>query len=192
MARNQDGEFEVLLGNKQLLSIFFIVVILLGVFFTMGYILGKNSAVSGRPATTAGRPAAEPPSVPGATTSSFSQEQTKDDVRPLVENATAPAKTRPAAPAADQAEPPKKVATPALNSAPVPGKTYLQVAAVKRPMAELVAEVLQKKGFHCILLAHPTEPVFRVLVGPAADADAVTKLRQDLEAAGFRAIPRKY
>lgn len=192
MARNQDGEFEVLLGNKQLLSIFFIVVILLGVFFTMGYILGKNSATPGRPTTTAGRPTPEPPSAPAATTSAFSQEQTKDDVRPLVENATAPARTQPAAPAATPAEAPKKAATPALSSEPIPGKTYLQVAAVKRPMAELVAEVLQKKGFHCILLAHPTEPVFRVLVGPAADADAVTKMRQDLEAAGFKAIPRKF
>ena len=43
MARSEDGEFELILGNKQLLSVFFIVVVLLGVFFTMGYIVGKNS-----------------------------------------------------------------------------------------------------------------------------------------------------
>ena len=44
MPRNEDGEFELILGNKQLLSVFFIVVILLGVFFTMGYIVGRNSS----------------------------------------------------------------------------------------------------------------------------------------------------
>ena len=44
MPRNDDGEFELVLGNRQLLSVFFIVVILLGVFFTMGYIVGRNSA----------------------------------------------------------------------------------------------------------------------------------------------------
>lgn len=43
MGRSEDGEFELILGNKQLLSVFFIVVVLLGVFFTMGYIVGKNS-----------------------------------------------------------------------------------------------------------------------------------------------------
>src|SRR5580704_13154019 len=44
MAKNEDGEFELVLGNRQLLSVFFIVVVLLGVFFTMGYIVGRNSA----------------------------------------------------------------------------------------------------------------------------------------------------
>src|SRR5215469_6089537 len=43
MPKNEDGEFELILGNRQLLSVFFIVVILLGVFFTMGYIVGRNS-----------------------------------------------------------------------------------------------------------------------------------------------------
>ena len=43
MPQNEDGEFELILGNRQLLSVFFIVVILLGVFFTMGYIVGRNS-----------------------------------------------------------------------------------------------------------------------------------------------------
>jgi len=44
MAKNEDGEFELILGNRQLLSVFFIVVVLLGVFFTMGYIVGRNSS----------------------------------------------------------------------------------------------------------------------------------------------------
>ena len=44
MAKNEDGEFELILGNRQLISVFLIVVILLGVFFSMGYIVGRNSA----------------------------------------------------------------------------------------------------------------------------------------------------
>ena len=40
----EGSEFELVLGNKQLLSVFFIVVILLGIFFTMGYVVGRNSA----------------------------------------------------------------------------------------------------------------------------------------------------
>src|SRR5580698_7373312 len=42
-----DGEHELVLGNKQLLSAFFVVVVLLGVFFTMGYFVGKNTAAAG-------------------------------------------------------------------------------------------------------------------------------------------------
>ena len=44
MARNEDGELELVLGNTQLLSFFFIVVGLLGVFFAMGYMVGRTSA----------------------------------------------------------------------------------------------------------------------------------------------------
>ena len=43
MPRNEDGEMELVLGNKQLLSVLFILVVLLGVFFTMGYVVGRNN-----------------------------------------------------------------------------------------------------------------------------------------------------
>ena len=43
MPRNDEGEFELVLGNRQLLSGFFIVVILFAIFFSMGYVVGRNS-----------------------------------------------------------------------------------------------------------------------------------------------------
>ena len=43
MTKTESGEIEMVLGSKQLLSVFFIVVVLLGVFFTIGYIVGRNS-----------------------------------------------------------------------------------------------------------------------------------------------------
>ena len=48
LAKNDEGEFELILGNRQLISVFLIVVILLGVFFSMGYIVGRNSAPARR------------------------------------------------------------------------------------------------------------------------------------------------
>ena len=61
MPKNEDGEFELILGNRQLLSVFFIVVILLGVFFTMGYIVGRNSAPAPASGSRLGRkPEAKP------------------------------------------------------------------------------------------------------------------------------------
>ena len=40
-----EGEKELVLGNKQLISLFFVVVALCGVFFAMGYMMGRPSAV---------------------------------------------------------------------------------------------------------------------------------------------------
>ena len=39
----QTDEKELVLGNKQLLSLFFVVVALCGVFFAVGYRIGQNS-----------------------------------------------------------------------------------------------------------------------------------------------------
>jgi hypothetical protein len=44
LPKNDEGEFEPVLGNRQLISVFVIVVALLGVFFSMGYIVGRNSS----------------------------------------------------------------------------------------------------------------------------------------------------
>src|SRR5580700_9359972 len=41
---DQDNERELVLGNRQLLTIFFVATLLCGVFFAMGYVVGGNSA----------------------------------------------------------------------------------------------------------------------------------------------------
>src|SRR5947207_152869 len=62
-----DGEYELVLGNRQLLSAFFVVVILFALFFTMGYIVGRNSAsamatlTSTGPASATAKPATTVP-----------------------------------------------------------------------------------------------------------------------------------
>src|SRR5258707_15481792 len=51
MRNNETGEFELVVGNRQLLSGFFIVVLLFGVAFAMGYVVGQNSPRSVRMAS---------------------------------------------------------------------------------------------------------------------------------------------
>ena len=48
MRNSETGEFELLVGNRQLLSGFFIVVLLFAVAFSMGYIVGRNSSPSAK------------------------------------------------------------------------------------------------------------------------------------------------
>jgi cell division protein FtsN len=175
MPRNADGEFEVLLGNRQLLSVFFIVIILLAVFFTMGYVLGRSTG-AGTVATRAPVPSPAP----------FAQKPPSAPV-----DAPAPAAAPAALPAVEQAAP-KAEPKPAVPSEPASGQVYLQVLATKRPEAELVAGVLKKKGFATLIAPAPAEGMFRVLVGPFNGESEIAKARTELEAARFKPIKRKY
>ena len=49
MKNNDTGEFELVVGDRQLLSAFFIVVLLCAVAFAMGYVVGQNAPKSGKP-----------------------------------------------------------------------------------------------------------------------------------------------
>jgi cell division protein FtsN len=199
MAKNEDGEFELILGNRQLLSVFFIVVILLGVFFTMGYIVGRNS---GGPVDTASakKPDSKPlyvdspgrslppnPGDPEPKTAVEKPVETKPDTAPAkVEKKPEPKVEK--KPEVKKAEPkPVEVASGGGPQNPSSGQTYLQVAATGRPEAEVLTETLAKKGFKSIYTQIPEKPtLFRVLVGPLKDANAIGDARTELQKSGFR------
>lgn len=172
-------EFELVLGNKQLLSVFFIVVILLGIFFTMGYVVGRNSA----PVDAARK--AEPYERQNAPSAVPAAESPKREVTAAAAESVAPKVEEPSAPR-------RAETAPVMVSEPLVGMTYLQVLAVAKPEAEVLAEVLSKKGFRALVAPGPNERVFRVLVGPAKDATDIGKLKTDLEAAGFKPFVKKY
>lgn len=186
MPKNDDGEFELILGNRQLLSVFFIVVILLGVFFTMGYIVGRNSGtvtaeVTPIPSVDARQPAAEAPTK-GADPAPA----------PPAPTETAPQQPAPAAPVAEaehEPEPlkrePKSESRSASGSHPAAGQTYLQLAATSQHEADIMVDVLRKKSFRAMAAEIDDRPgTFRVLVGPITDTTA-NKMRADLQGAGF-------
>jgi cell division protein FtsN len=180
----EGSEFELVLGNKQLLSVFFIVVILLGIFFTMGYVVGRNSSPvdTARRTDTYGRQNA--PSAIPASASPVRREAT-------AESATAE-RSVPVAPKSETAAQKPIEIPPVTVSQPQIGQTYLQVLAVAKPEAEVLAEVLAKKGFRALVAPGPNDRVFRVLVGPAKDATDTGRLKSDLEAAGFKPFVKKY
>jgi outer membrane biosynthesis protein TonB len=219
LARNDEGEFELVLGNRQLISVFLIVVILLGVFFSMGYIVGRNSSPTGgiEVAKNGGAKAASEPPADSPPASSPAP-ATQASAPPPETKATAPERvtTHAEQPAVEVPPPPKP--TP-VNPAPVnpakekkspvpppparserapvtgepPAGDYWQVVATARPDAEIVAEALTKKGLRAIVAPAPREGIFRVLVGPLSDSATQAQTRTQLEAAGFKnPIVRKY
>ena len=189
MATNEDGEFELILGNTQILSVFFIVVILLGVFFTMGYIVGRNSVA----VTAEGprKPEAKPIVVNAPSQTATSPAETAS-TPPADSPNSVPVRTAPQQPP-DEKAPPKeeaaaapaqpKTAPPA--SSDHPSGTYLQLAATTKQEADIEVDALRHKGFKAIDAEIPEKPgTFRVLVGPVADG-AINKIKADLTAAGL-------
>ena len=203
MPRNDEGEFELILGNRQLLSVFFIVVVLLGVFFTMGYIVGRNSgpAASSMAQNTK---QATPDTPVAAAASQSAPDAATPPPDPKQVDATKPSaiETHPAAETPRVQEPPKRQRppepepVPPTRAMPLNGETYLQVAAIGKPEADLFVDVLSKKGFHALDAPVPgSAALFRVLVGPLKDASTIAKIRTELQNAGFKgydAIVRKY
>ncbi len=178
MSKNQDGEYELVLGNPQLLGVFFMVVVLIAVFFAMGYLMGQRNAA----------PVVSADVTPHRTES-----------KPLVVDSPAPASPSPSPDAAPQqpiSTQPQTSApeTPKVTSAPKPAPsggppapgTYLQLSATTlKAEADTMVDVLRNKNFPALTAEIPDKPgTYRVLVGPLADAD-VNKTRAELQDASF-------
>lgn len=213
MPKNDEGEFELILGNRQLISVFLIVVVMLGVFFSMGYIVGRNSSPAA--ATTEARadkalaethptdstaPDGSTPAETPQPLANSPNDQAPAETPPAITQPEKPAAAPPAPKPAPAAKEPKPKPSPApaapehaaVASQIAPGE-YWQVVATARPDAEIIAEALAKKGFHAVLAPAPKDGVFRVLVGPLADAPTQAQTRTNLESAGFKnPIMRKY
>jgi len=215
MFQDRDGEKEILLGNKQLLGIFFVLVILFVVLFGAGYMVGRTSgekkvtdtAVEAKsaPAESASTNGGETHAVsPDPTTAAAeaAPERTRT-VTPSGDSALAakpspsvsspaPLGSRPAAKTAKaeltRSEEEQQAETNASAATPAGHSTYLQVAALQRGEAEKVAKILSKKGFRARIAPKPGTQYYRVLVGPVRDAGDLASTRDALRTKGFREV----
>jgi cell division septation protein DedD len=213
MVKETDHETEILLGNKQLLGIFFAVAVLLGVAFAGGYLIGHGSGKKSVATAPAPADAVTSPSTPGtavgethsvgADPSASEDKQTEDsasDVSLAPTEGAAKTREKVAAPANTRAHkreertstPDEIKPTPAPaggNVIPQAGQTFLQVAAVARDEAEAVADVLHKKGFRAHAVPKPgNAKIYRVLIGPIRDTSDLSSTRDSLRHAGFREV----
>jgi cell division septation protein DedD len=206
MAGDNEKQEEIVLGNKQLLSIFFVVVILLGVAFTIGYMIGKNTtavSAANTPATNVPAPSPDAVTQPARSVSPAATQPaaTDADATPAPTDVPRVIGTHPAEPynqpatktAAAADPPPAADPAPATESpfqpvSPAATGTYLQVVALKRGDADHMVKVLQDRGFPALLGESPKEGLFRVLVGPFKTMADVAESKQKLRAAGFDPI----
>jgi DedD protein len=213
--KKSGGDF--VLESRHLVGLFMLLVVIFGVVFTLGYLLGR-SQYDTKVRAAAGVPMGfDEPAVPSSA---------KSKARPESEDAQVPKKNSdwdfyhsadPQA-GADHLQPPSKTLTasaqPAAAPKPAPlssktvkpakpsggtdgplipkGAIMLQVAAVlHQDDALALAQALQQKKFPAFVLTPGADKLYRVQVGPYPDSQAASKARQDLEAKGFKSIIKR-
>lgn len=200
---SESDETEILLGNKQLVGIFFVVALLLAVAFYGGYMLGRGGST--RRTATAAVAQEETPASPsaaggethvvsGGSAAAGDQNGTSDQnssaaakARQTEEPLGSPKHRKTASSEAPDAEP--AGATAAEGFAPQVGQQFLQVAAVSRDEAEAVADVLHKKGFRAHAVPKPGNvKIYRVIIGPIRDTGDLSSTRDALMRTGFREV----
>lgn len=209
MLRTGESETEILLGNKQLLGIFFVVAVLLGVAFYGGYMVGRGptakksiaaSASETGPAANRNLTAGETHSFP--TDASAPVDQNSSTLGAAVRSSGTGSGTGAQPEGLPLGSPQRRPgAKPQLsgpdsgaNSAyetftPQAGEEFLQVAAVTRDEALAVADVLHKKGFSAHAVPKPSNAkIYRVLIGPIRDAGDLSATRDALRRTGFREV----
>jgi cell division septation protein DedD len=90
-----------------------------------------------------------------------------------------------------KAEPLTKPARPLVGE-PEIGKVYLQVGAVERGMAVILAEGMRVHGFEAFVAPGPNDKIFRVLIGPLPDPDAFREAMLKVDALDLATFARKY
>ena len=194
MRNNETGELEFVVGNRQIMSGFFIVVLLFAVGVAMGYFLGQNSPRSAKmvPETAAAAPAGATdgrpqPAAPSQPASQQTPPAAAGDQQTPAETSPEPS-TQPVRDPSAAAPPAEPSAAPAVTEAP-PG-AYWQVMAVQgKSDADVVVRTLKNKGFPATV-SPGTKGLTRVLVGPYPERTALGRAKTDLEAAGFNGLYR--
>jgi cell division septation protein DedD len=207
------------LESRHLIVLFLGIVLLCGVFFTLGYVIGHNQydgAVHAAEAPEANAPivhkASKPPAAgsTAATTAGpansewdFYSKNASNHLEAAEKPApaAAPAATPTAAPANKEASAPP-AATESAKAIPVSarfqpprmlkGSVVLQVAAVTHQSdAVAMADALQRKKFSAFVLAPSGDNFYRVQVGPYRDERNAESAKNALERAGFKSIIKR-
>jgi cell division septation protein DedD len=87
---------------------------------------------------------------------------------------------------------PKPAAEVPLFARTVPQAIYIQVGAVEKGVATVIAEGLRKHALDSFVAPGPTEKTFRVLIGPFPNAEAYQKAQNVVDQIGLASFARRY
>jgi septal ring-binding cell division protein DamX len=206
------GGGDFVLESRHLVGLFLVLVVIFGVVFTLGYLMGRTQydaklrAAFSKPAETSTTTQARPAATSKSSAEVQQQQPAKDDSGwDLYHNSDTtepaeslqPATAKPAAapdprPARAVLPGPKSSATP-VSSQKIATQSrsdiMLQVAAVRSEKDALaLARALQQKKISAFVVKPGADNFYRVQVGPYPDAKAAAAARRDLESKGFKSI----
>jgi cell division septation protein DedD len=201
MAGNGKRGGDRVLESRHLVVFFLGVVLLCGVFFTLGYVMGKtqyggsvhaeSTEATVPPARKAPKPA-QPETAPGTAPvpansewdfySKNNNNNLEPATKPSTPKASGPAAAVRTVPVSARFQPPKM-----LN-----GSVVLQIAALTHQSDALaMADMLQQKKFPSFVVTPTTDNFYRVQVGPYSDQHAAESAKTALDHAGFKAIIKR-
>jgi cell division septation protein DedD len=212
------GAGERVLESRHVIGLFMLMLLFSGVFFTLGYVMGRNeidspvraatdffkkpeksvspkadaSSKRANNAAPASTDTAAPPNSDWQFYHAGDSKKTEDHLKPVA-SAPAPALARKNAPVlVKTVVPPKTTGGSSKTSNPplIPGGAYtLQVSALTKESDALeLAARLQKNKFPAFVLSPQSDKYYRVQVGPYADQKAADVAKKGLEGAGFKPI----
>jgi DedD protein len=193
------------LESRHLVGLFLGVVLLCGVFFTLGYVMGRNQF--GRPVHAEEIRTREAPSPTSSAAKSkqsnpapssasgewdfYGKSSPKNPAEiPAVAtrnggtSSATGAKTKPVA----STTPSARFQPPKMGKSAI----VLQVSALTRQSDALaMADAIQQKGFPSFVVTPTTDNFYRVQVGPYADEKSADASKRALEQAGFKSIIKR-
>jgi cell division protein FtsN len=206
MAEQSDNGFELVLSNRQLLSLFFVVVVFFAGFFSVGYFVGYGHAqgTSVAPEMVEAPPPApvreevpvprvvEEPALVAekpAPTAPVRREEPKP-IPPTRQSAPPPPVTRPASVPVETAAVPRAAPVPRPATAASNTNAYnVQVSAVRvADDATILSNRLRERGYPTHVAAGAGDGWHRIMVGPFASREAAQESQLRLKADGFDTV----
>jgi cell division septation protein DedD len=164
-AIEEGGEFEIVLGKRQIAGVLFLASVFLALFSAVSYVAGE--AIGPRRTVVVERPA------------------------PVAKPAPAPAPVM-SAPEPKPVQPPASVQAASLFADPDKGALYLQMGAVEKGIAVIMAEGLRTHGFEAFVAPGPSKKIFRVLIGPLGDEESYKRTKDAVDDLELNAFARRY
>ncbi len=192
MKNGETREYELVVGNRQVVSAFFIVVLLLAAAFALGYVIGRNAPRSNAQSEslTPANPAAQAANTQAQPLGAAAPAASPDaSAQPPADSAEKPADTEP--PPQPTTQPAREAPQPPPAVAQAPG-SYWQVGAFKQSSeAQPILQTLRDGGMPT-LLRPESDGFVHVLVGPYRDAASLSAARATLESKfGIKEMVRK-
>jgi DedD protein len=205
MARNGSRGGERVLESRHLVGLFLGVVLLCGVFFTLGYVMGRNQfggSVHAAESASRNAPPSSAKSKEGEPTEwDFYGGKKDDDHLEQPAPAKSPASSNAPANKPNTAAPPGP-SKPSVNDAKTPPRyqppvvpkasILLQVAALRRQGDALeMADAIQQKKFPAFVVTPGSDNFYHVQVGPYQDIASAEAAKRALEQFGFKPIIKR-